>query len=284
MRELFARAKEWVLLDRREQAASATPGEVRAAARAAHRHLDVARQLRAAQQLEAAWLTLQAAHRAALEARRARGDEVEPTPLDDALRGEERPAVDARALAARIDEARARVLAVLEGIEPRTPRELAWERGVRAVTAGAAITLLLLGAHHLVLGPRNLARGKPVSSSLESSFSPNPLVNGIVEERSHVLTNYESDPKVTVDLGGLHRVREVIVHGRADREAVDFLPLAVEVSTDGQHFMEIARTQEIFTAYVPWRIRRSVKNVRYVRLRRLGSGRISLSELEVLGR
>ena len=40
------------------------------------------------------------------------------------------------------------------------------------------------------------------------------------------------------------------MHGRADREVVDFLPLAVEVSTDGEHFMGIARTQEIFTAYV----------------------------------
>jgi F5/8 type C domain len=281
------RALEWVSLDVAEQEAKQPLAEAaRPLARAARRRADMADQLATdASSRVAAWPVYREALDVAREARRAAKldalaeDEVDAQ-LASPLEGVTGP--EARDLCER---ASARVLATIAGIPLRTVRELQWERAVRTITVSAAIGLLGYAGWYAVKGPRNLARGCTVISTVQPAMTPSPLVNGILEEKTWALTNYEANAQVVIDLGALHRVDKIIVYGRGDREHAEFLPLVVEVSRDGVAYMELGKKEDHFTTYVPWIIARRIRDVRYVRLRKVsGSGRVALAEVEVLGR
>lgn len=255
-----------------------------ALARAAHARLRVADELAEdAATRPGAWPLYRDAARLAEEALAAAGEPAAAPDLDgdDAALEGSLPPLEARARAERFG---ALVRASLAPVDPRTRGERVFEAALRLVTGAAVVGLVAFAGWWAAFGPKNLARGATVTSSVTPPGEPSPLVDGVFEDKTWAFTNFEPNAQVVVDLGATHRIQKVVVYGRSEREHAEFLPLVLEVSTDGQHYMELGRAEKLFTAYVPWTVRRRVRDVRYVRLRTEHPGRIALSELEVLGR
>lgn len=212
----------------------------------------------------------------AAEARRAW---LAPDVLADG--GDHRPGADdpTEALLRAVDH----YLAPLEEAARALPRARAarYLRWTLLVLIAAALIVGAVALGQQRAAPPNLARGKPTeASSLRSSYdSAAGVVDGITDAVG-VHTRSEKDPWVTVDLGAPQPVAGVRVTNRSDCCQERALPLVLEVSDDGEQFVEVARRTRWFWR---WSQRVRARPVRFVRLRVDGKSVLHLNEIEVYG-
>ena len=180
-----------------------------------------------------------------------------------------------------------------EHTETRTPRAFQLARVLRV----SGIFAALLCCSWVVIVPRNLARGKSVSSSSLCSDMPTPpvgasklsrVVDGIrFEARRAACTEKELAPWFTVDLGAPHSIKSIIIYPRTDGNwYLEEPPYLIQLSQDNKHF-ETEETRIVpFAPDAPWRVEVRNKIARYVRFAGAGNKQQQLfvSEIEVYGR
>jgi hypothetical protein len=170
-------------------------------------------------------------------------------------------------------------------IDLRTPAYRAGARVGR--TTGLAIlgVWLLYALFHALFPPKNLALNRPVRASSHQFGTPDPsgLVDGKIISTYGFHTDVgQKDAWAVIDLEKPTPIREIVVYNRSDQNFDDSLPLAIDVSTDGVTFHEVAHRAEHFGdggfLSSPW----TVKLHEYGRHVRLRSKRyIALNEVEV---
>jgi hypothetical protein len=188
-------------------------------------------------------------------------------------------------------------------LDLRSDRETQLLRASRWGVLGAA----LVCAAWALLGTKNLARGKPVTASSVCRYTPDaPLgkdrlsrvVDGIRAEGriAHgewvhgtfaLCTDTQVHPWVTVDLGAVRKLHEVVVYNRSDCcWGLDDIPLELQVSVDNQTFTTVATTKNPFMDDFPWRVRLRRRPARYVRIYNPSDTpkNIVINELEAYGR
>ncbi len=129
-----------------------------------------------------------------------------------------------------------------------------------AVVTGFGLYFRLHRRHDLGAG-----RSYEVSSTFEDGdFDPiaHTIDRGTVSLLFH--TKEEENPWFVLDLGAVHRVGTIEVKNRADCCLDRAVPLIVEVSTDHETFVEVARRTETF---LTWNATFEPRDVRWVRLR-----------------
>jgi hypothetical protein len=185
-------------------------------------------------------------------------------------------------------------------VEPRSPAQLRRSRILRlivtaAVLLGAVLALVGFGVRK-AFAPKNLAFGKTVqlSSRRPSCGTPSPeglpgsgLVDGNKSGAYDICTNSEVNPWAVIDLGQSHTVTQVKIFNRDDCcWGLYDLPTVLELSMDGQAYVEVGRQSASYTASKPWVVPIDNKQARYVRLR-VDSPQpkeLVLTEVEVFGK
>jgi len=204
-------------------------------------------------------------------------DEPEPLAFDRLSHDE------ALAWRAKIDV----VIDYLQGlVDPRTARDLKVIRAVRLSVVGVVLAALLSLIAWKALAPKNLALGKPVTTSSrhpESKAPPNGLTDGSLSGPYGVHTKAEDDAWVMVDLQSVHRIDRIKIFNRNDGYFDEGLPFALELSENGTDFVEVERRTRPFSRFRPWTYEGDGKSARYVRVRKIGRGYVALGELEVFG-
>jgi hypothetical protein len=144
-------------------------------------------------------------------------------------------------------------------------------------------TVLLLGvalafANRALLGPRNVARGKPVTASSVRMGSPQALVNGAIEWGIFGLHTNSGAEWATIDLERFYSLASAEIYARGDGRLDSNLPLQVELSDDGVKFRPAGSCKEIFTQATPCVVSLKRQRARYVRV---AGYEVVLSEVEV---
>lgn len=183
-----------------------------------------------------------------------------------------------------LDAVDAVIRALLDPVEPRTPRRLVAARWLRI--ASFALCLLGLALFGLVraFAPRNVALGKAVSASGYWPGSPpaDELVNGSHESPYGSATQKGKDGWFSVDLARPHAIDRVVVVNRQDKYARETPPLALELSDDGEHYVEVTRF--LGTSAGEHYVWKGLGRVaRHVRVRRVDRN-FAICEIEVYGR
>ncbi|MBI3206843.1 MAG: discoidin domain-containing protein [Myxococcales bacterium] len=173
--------------------------------------------------------------------------------------------------------------------EVRTRRRIRVLRWLRLSGLGLLLLAMLTGGVVWALMPSNVARGKPVTASSVRAGTPSPggLTDGEVTDGYGAHTENDGKAWFTVDLLVPHRIDRVIVHHRGDGYHSDPLPLALELSLDGQTFQRAALRDGTFTHKKPWRVKLGGQTARYVRLRvdrKDPNSYLALGEVEVYGK
>jgi hypothetical protein len=136
--------------------------------------------------------------------------------------------------------------------------------------------VLLFGSRALTQGP-DLAAGKPFRlSSTWPGWAACVANNGCNGLLLH--TETENNPWVEIDLGARQEVHRIEVINRGDCCADRATPLAVEVSTDGSSWSEVARSVQDFGS---WKTNFPPHVARYVRLRVLKRSVLHLQAIAV---
>jgi hypothetical protein len=170
-------------------------------------------------------------------------------------------------------------------IDLRTPT---YRAGARVGRIGGLAILgvwLLYALFHVIFPSKDLALHRPVRQSSHQVGTPDP--SGLVDGK--IASNYGFHTDVTqkdawgiIDLEKAAPIRTIVVYNRSDTNPDDCLPLAIDISTDGVTFHEVAHRAErfgdgsLFSA--PWRVTLHEYG-RYVRLR--AKHYIALNEVEV---
>lgn len=170
-------------------------------------------------------------------------------------------------------------------IDLRTPT---YRAGARVGRIGGLAILgvwLLYALFHAIFPPKDLALNRPVRQSSHQVGTPDP--SGLVDGK--IASNYGFHTDVTqkdgwgiIDLEKATPIRKIVVYNRSDQNLDDCLPLALDVSTDGVTFHEVARRTDHFGdgsfLSPPWTV--TVREYgRYVRVR--AKRYIALNEVEV---
>ena len=125
----------------------------------------------------------------------------------------------------------------------------------------------------------NLARGALVTASSRSPSSPDPalLVDG---DPFHlgVQTEWQQYPWVQVDLGQETLIHQIIVFNRIDCCTDRADPLALQLSQDGERFIEVARRTGQFDK---WAATMALHSARFIRAQVPKEGCLHLTEIEV---
>ncbi|MGA7124207.1 MAG: discoidin domain-containing protein [Polyangiaceae bacterium] len=168
-------------------------------------------------------------------------------------------------------------------VDPRSVDALRRARIVRIGIALAIAVAAIYLACTWALAPRNIARGKPTTTSSRLAGSPpaSGATNGVIEAGYGIHTDVDAEPWVMVDLGKVRRVREVRVFNRGDGWQNEGVPVILEVSTDSRAWTRVEERTTPYTQAEPWIIKVQVPAVRYLRLRRPTRGVIAISEIEV---
>lgn len=138
-----------------------------------------------------------------------------------------------------------------------------------------------------VVAPSNLALNKPVTVS---SYRVNPpdgheLVDGSFPLSYAVQTDREDSPHIVIDLQAVYRIQTIKVYNRGDGWQDEGLPIAVELSIDGDYYYPAGRREMHFERDPPWVIHVPKLPARYVRLRgEHAKSYLALSQVEVFGR
>ncbi|HEX3854127.1 MAG TPA: discoidin domain-containing protein, partial [Polyangiaceae bacterium] len=154
--------------------------------------------------------------------------------------------------------------------------------------AGIALALAVVGVAWAVLalyaghgGRTNLALNKQVTlSDSDPTFGVDPraLVNGDTEDLGFH-TPMRPNTSVTIDLGTVQPISEVIVYNRTDCCEERLPPLILELSSDDKHYETVAQRNETFQRWdehLP-----APTKCRYVRLVHPRDDFFHLSEVEV---
>lgn len=172
----------------------------------------------------------------------------------------------------------------------RTPPLTLFE--LRALTAfrltllASVVLLVLFALKSWLLPARNFALGQPVTAS---SKAWNTVPSAAVDGNRYGQLGFHSDNQdpawLAVDLGSQVRLSELKIFGRAECCYEQSLPLALDVSSDGENYQQIAERRKPFGQYTPWTFRPKVETTaRFVRLRTLRKTVLVVSEVEVYGR
>ncbi|MCA9599057.1 MAG: discoidin domain-containing protein [Myxococcales bacterium] len=199
----------------------------------------------------------------------------------DALLLDAVPPVVARQRLDRIDRA---LVLLLQGVEPRSPKQVRRSRILRIATLALLIIAAIVGLFAWLLAPKNVALGKPTlaSSYWPGSATAEALVNGQDESPWGSATGQE-DGWFRVDLLAPHRIDRVVVTNRKDNYAYTTTPLAVELSSDGESFQEVRRFTGRGGEGQRWVYRGDGQVARFVRVRNVAGHGIALCEIEVYG-
>jgi F5/8 type C domain-containing protein len=185
-------------------------------------------------------------------------------------------------------------------IEPRSVAQIKWSRALRLASAVGLVVAVVggLGAWGAskILTPKNLAYGKPVQLSSRrpncgiaspDGLPPSGLVDGSKSGSYDICTNSEVNAWAVVDLGQVYSLSQAKVYSRDDCcWGMYDLPTALEISTDGANYVEVARQTAAYTAAKPWIVTMGDRPARFVRLRTVANEprELVLTELEVFGR
>ncbi len=202
---------------------------------------------------------------------------VDKNHAQDALEPDERLAEQARA-------ARAFVYALLKTklgptrLVARLQRQR-WVRSTLLVSFLVGATWLATwGVQRALLQP-DLAAGKPWKAS--SQWLPCfPAEHRCGDTRTDIFfhTNDDNEPWVQIDLGKEQEFSLIEIVNRRDFGPDRAIPLAVEVSNDGQHWREVARQKTTFTV---WTTRIAPTRARYVRAKALRKTWLHLERVTV---
>ena len=165
-------------------------------------------------------------------------------------------------------------------LETRSQRQVRQAR-LRRLAAVSACGIALL---YWILAPHNLAIDKPVRSSVPTyDTAPVGAVDGEKNGRFGFHSTIEDSPWLTIDLRRKHRISSIKVFGRGDCCFDQSVPLALEVSDDGNSFQTIDERKTAFSESDPWLVEPSGLSTRFVRLRTERRSVLVLSEVEVNG-
>ncbi len=170
--------------------------------------------------------------------------------------------------------------------ESRTPRQLKLQRILRVGAVAAALGLLLTAGVARALAPKDIALNKPVTASGRFRGTPTAshVIDGVKDGTLGVHTSLGDDPWVEIDLQAPYAINKVVVVNRGDGYFDRILPLALQLSTDGKHFDEVALRKTHFTDTDPWVVKLPGKVGRYVRLQvKKKRAYLWASEIEVYG-
>ncbi len=188
-------------------------------------------------------------------------------------------------------------------IDLRSDRERRFRR--RLLRLGAVVAVVLVA--YAAIKDKNLALHRPVTASSIGGFTPEALpgkgrlerlVDG--ERVEHWMvgvlvghgmygggTERQLHPWITIDLGRVHKINEVVVYNRSDCcWGVADVPVALQLSNDNRTFVTVATRQTEFDDDFPWRQAVGGRRARYVRLWSPSETpkELVLSEIEVYGR
>jgi hypothetical protein len=132
----------------------------------------------------------------------------------------------------------------------------------------------------------NCALGRPATSSSAGGFGTTP--RGAVDGVHYGWLGFHSSGRGkewwAVDLERPHAVERVVVYGRASCCFEQSVPLALDVSLDGNQYRELARRDEPFSQFDPWEIPAHDVVTRFVRLRTVRDTVLVLGEVDVYAR
>jgi hypothetical protein len=213
-----------------------------------------------------------------------------PSALESAREAFLRPPAESEEAQDRArSDAQALRRAVLHGLAPLQEEATALARVAAARWLRWALLGLLLigigvGGWQLVRWQTalpNLSLGRPTqASSLHGGYtSAQGLVDGVTEAIG-ARTSVETGPWLQVDLGESRGLAGVRVYNRSDCCQGLALPLVLELSEDGEHFVEVARRT---TWFWRWGVRLRSARARFVRVRVAAKTHLHLNELEVYG-
>ncbi|MBN1607164.1 MAG: discoidin domain-containing protein [Polyangiaceae bacterium] len=158
----------------------------------------------------------------------------------------------------------------------RLARAMRW---TVAVLVPLAIVAAVVWLQHVRWKKSDLALNKPATAS--SYYGKYTDASGAVDGDLWGIgfhTNNDDHPWLRVDLGAVHKIRQVIAYN-ADHCCFDrAVPLIVEVSTDGKVYKQVARRKRPFGE---WRANFAPVDARYVKLTVDRVSMLHLSEVEV---
>ena len=166
-------------------------------------------------------------------------------------------------------------------LEVHSPAQIKVIRTVRLAIATAALCSL---ASWVVL-PRDVALNKPArSSSAAYDTSPWGAVDGDKMAPFGFHSQDEDSPWLSIDLEHRYSISSLKIFGRGDCCFDQSIPLALEISDDGNKYRKIAERTEPFSQADPWVVEPGRVVARFVRLRAQRRSVLVLTEVEVYGR
>ncbi len=172
-------------------------------------------------------------------------------------------------------------VALVSELFPATEVEARRLRWLRRAGAALLFACAVALAGRWVTAPRNLARGKKVTSSSAKVGSPAALVDGAIEWGSFGMHTYSGSQWAMIDLGRSYVLDVADIYGRGDGRIQFNLPLLVDLSDDGVTFRPAGACSEVFTQSTPCVVPLNKRKARYVRL---SATEVVLSEVEVYGK
>ncbi|HEV3189013.1 MAG TPA: discoidin domain-containing protein [Polyangiaceae bacterium] len=172
-------------------------------------------------------------------------------------------------------------------VDPRSPREFRSVRAFRVAVGAICVLGLLAFLGNRAFAPKNLAKGKPATSSDGTMFSTAPAgaVDGEKNGTYGFHSAIEDSPWLSIDLGKNYEIRRIKVFGRGDGYNDQSIPLALEASDDGSSYRQVAVRNDPFSEADPWEIEPPPPfAARFVRLRTLRRSYLVLGEVEVYKR
>jgi hypothetical protein len=156
-------------------------------------------------------------------------------------------------LVERLERASHALLEPLASAERRL-EQIRARRAVHVLGALVLLGVVIFGARHLLLVQARV-RDLAVNASFTTSSSyggggcqsPKQVCAGGEDYFFH--TNQEDDPSVTFDLGRERRISGTEIDNRLDCCTERAMPLAVDVSSDGRQWREVARRTKDFATW-----------------------------------
>jgi NedA-like, galactose-binding domain len=184
----------------------------------------------------------------------------------------------------KVDEFQSVVEWLATLVDLRSPTELKMERLFRVGLAGALLAAALVWLGISVLSPPDLALGRPVNAvGAAYGTTPDGAVDGDRSGAYGFHSPEHDSPWLAVDLGQRYAIGKVKVFGRADCCLDQSIPLALELSDNGDAYRKIAERTTPFGYADPWVIAVGGEPARYVRLRVERRSYLVLREVEVYG-